>query len=177
MAFFTSRKFNKIIVSLVLFLFVIIFNKINPPVNQSLTTVKEIYRVTRVIDGDTIVLNNGIKVRYIGMDTPEMPSLKAKKADCFAEKAKVENSELVLNKEVSLEKDVSNTDQYKRWLRYVYVKNKDGQEIMVNVYLVENGYATLATYPPDVKYVDLLKSAQILARNKGKGLWSECMLK
>jgi endonuclease YncB( thermonuclease family) len=86
--------------------------------------------VSRVIDGDTVELGDGSRVRYIGMDTPETAG------DCYNREATARNIELVLNRVVQLEKDVSETDQYGRLLRYVYV---DG--VMVNEVLVREGYA------------------------------------
>ncbi len=96
--------------------------------------------VTRVIDGDTIEIEGGQRVRYIGIDTPE-------KGEYFFEEATAKNSELVLGKEVRLEKDVSETDQYGRLLRYVYAG-----DLFVNTELVRLGYAREAYYPPDTKY-------------------------
>ena len=123
----------------------------------------------RVIDGDTIeVLIDGAeyKVRYIGIDTPEMndsrPDVRA-----LAEEATLVNKNLVDGKVVELEKDVSETDRYGRLLRYVYVG-----DTFVNAELVALGYAQVATYPPDVKYVDLFTQMQDQARDAGLGLWA-----
>jgi len=77
---------------------------------------KETGFVTKVIDGDTVVLSSGQTLRYIGMDTPE-------REDCFFEEAKRANEELVLGEVVKLEKDVSETDKYKRLLRYVWARS------------------------------------------------------
>ena len=120
--------------------------------------------VTRVLDGDTIELSDKRKVRYIGINSPEMTD-KRKEILCFANMAKTENERLVLNKTVELEKDVSDKDKYDRLLRYVWV---DGQ--MINLSLINNGYAKIATYPPDIKYkesfLDASKSAKNLICNK-----------
>ncbi len=120
--------------------------------------------VLRVVDGDTIELEGGQKVRYIGMDTPELTS----SVDCYAEEASNKNRELVEGKEVEMEKDVSETDQYGRLLRYVYI---DGQ--MVNESLVSEGYARVATYPPDAKNKDLFLAAEQDARDNRRGLWGD----
>ena len=100
--------------------------------------------VSKVVDGDTIQLSDGRKVRYIGIDTPETvhPS---KAVECYGQEASVKNKELVLGKTVGLEKDVSDTDRYGRLLRYVYL---DG--IMINDLLVKEGFAKASSYPPDV---------------------------
>ena len=69
-----------------------------------------------------------------------------------------------------LEKDVSETDQYGRLLRYVWLHDTTGWTL-VNLELVREGYAQVSTYPPDVKYVDLYLAAQQQAREQGLGLW------
>ncbi|MFC1647143.1 thermonuclease family protein [Patescibacteria group bacterium] len=127
------------------------------------------FLVTRVIDGDTIRLKNGEKVRYIGIDTPEISEIKSNKS-CFSVEAKNENEKLVLGKVVRLEKDISEIDKYGRLLRYVYI-----DDIFVNEFLVEKGFATISTYPPDVKYADILLEAQNSARENGFGLWKDCL--
>ncbi len=122
--------------------------------------------VVKVVDGDTIdvIINNETKrVRYIGVNTPE-------REKCFFEEAKNFNSNLVLNKKVKLEKDVSETDRYGRLLRYVYLE--DGT--MVNEKLVAEGYAQVNTFPPDVKYQDRFLEVQKKARDEDRGLWSRC---
>jgi micrococcal nuclease len=143
--------------------------KTNIPEIKEKTKAKESkIKVVKVIDGDTIELENGQKVRYIGIDTPELvhPS---KPVECFAKEAQEKNKELVLGKEVWLEKDISETDKYGRLLRYVWVN-----DILVNEVLVQEGYAQVSTYPPDVKYQERFLEAQRKAREENKGLWSSC---
>jgi len=121
-------------------------------------------RVTRVIDGDTIVIEGGVRVRYIGVDAPELyPEAQA----CGIE-ARQANCRLVEGKTVRLERDVSDTDRYGRWLRYVYV---DG--VMVNAELVRQGLARARAYPPDTKYQDCLREMEAEAGRAGRGLWAE----
>ena len=126
--------------------------------------------VARIVDGDTIVLTDGRKVRYIGIDTPETKH-PTKPEGCYGREATAKNTELVAGKMVELEKDVSETDRYGRLLRYVYV---DGQ--MVNELLVAQGFATASTYPPDVKYQEKLAAAQKQAQAEKLGLWGEACL-
>lgn len=114
---------------------------------------REHVTVKRVLDGDTIELSDGRKVRYIGINAPEITD-KRPEILCFAKMAKAENERLVLGKTIEMEKDVSDKDKYDRLLRYVWVDNQ-----MVNLYLIKNGYAKIATYPPDVKYKDLFLEA------------------
>lgn len=129
------------------------------------------YLVAKVIDGDTIRLANGDTVRYIGINTPESVSPRIK-LQCFGKEASDYNRQLVAGKTVTLEKDVSETDKYGRLLRYVYV---DG--VMINEKLVRDGYALVATYPPDVKYTQQFLAAQTDARLNRRGLWSKCNYK
>lgn len=127
--------------------------------------------VTRVIDGDTIevrINDARFTVRYIGMDAPETKGTPAQ--TCLSRQATAANKALVLGKTLRLEKDVSEFDAYGRLLRYAYMP--DGT--LVNAQLVTNGFALVATYPPDVKYVDVLAAAQQKAREANAGLWSKC---
>lgn len=125
-------------------------------------------KVTRVNDGDTIEIEGGQKLRYIGMDTPELYDPR-KPVQCFGTEAKEKNKELVEGKIVKLEKDVSETDKYGRLLRYVWVDN-----LLVNDYLVKEGYARISTYPPDVKYQSLFSQSEKEARENKRGLWGKC---
>ena len=123
---------------------------------------------TRAVDGDTIEVEIGgesYKVRYIGIDTPELHH-PTKPVGYYAQEAYEKNRVLVEGKTVFLEKDVSETDHYGRLLRYVYV-----EDVFVNAYLVQHGYAQASTYPPDVKYQDRFVELQQEAREAGRGLW------
>jgi len=131
--------------------------------NASSSSLLELAQVDRVIDGDTIELSDGRKVRYIGIDTPESVAPR-KPVECFAKEATNRNVELVAGQTVSLEKDVSETDRYGRLLRYVYV-----HDVMVNQILVSEGYAKVSTYPPDVKYQELFVAAESEARESARG--------
>jgi len=132
--------------------------------SQSINT----FKVTRVIDGDTIEIEGGQKVRYIGIDTPETVDPRSL-PQCFGKEAASKNRELVEGKNISIEKDVSETDKYGRLLRYVYL-----DDIFINDYLVRQGYAYASSYPPDVKYQNQLKQAQLEAQEQNRGLWARC---
>lgn len=125
-------------------------------------------RVLKVIDGDTIEIDDKKKIRYIGIDAPELHHPK-KPVQCFGQEAMNKNKELVEGKIVRLEKDISETDKYGRLLRYVYIDN-----IFVNDYLIKNGYAATATFPPDIKYQDLFLKSQREALENNLGLWKNC---
>lgn len=124
-------------------------------------------RVERVIDGDTIELEDGRKVRYIGINTPESVDPR-RSPQCFGKEASAFNRELVEGKNVRLEKDVSETDKYGRLLRFVYLE--DGT--FVNERLVSEGYAAASPYAPDISKKDFFKAAEVEARQAGRGLWS-----
>ncbi len=129
---------------------------------------EELVKVVKVIDGDTIKIETGEVVRLIGIDAPETvhPS---KSVACFGKESSEKAKEVLGESLVRLEKDVSEKDKYGRLLRYVW---KGG--LLVNELLVREGYATVSTYPPDVKYQDRFLEAQRLAREENRGLWAEC---
>lgn len=124
--------------------------------------------VSRVVDGDTIELADGRIIRYIGIDTPETKHPK-KAIMCFGKEASEKNRQLVEGRFVKLQTDVSDKDRYGRFLRYVWI-----EDTFVNDYLVSEGYAQTATFPPDVRYADLFIKSQTKARELKKGLWSAC---
>lgn len=127
--------------------------------------------VVNVVDGDTVdvlIAGQELRVRYTGIDTPETVDPR-RPVECFGREASQRNRDLVEGKAVGLEKDVSEFDRFGRLLRYVWA---DGE--MVNAKLVEEGYATASTFPPDVKYADLFASLQGQAREAGRGLWTTC---
>lgn len=129
-------------------------------------------RVVRVIDGDTISVDiDGTehRLRYIGVDTPETVDPNSP-VEWMGPQATAVNTELVGGRTVVLEKDVSETDRYGRLLRYVWLS--DGAAwTLVNFELIRRGVASVSTYPPDVKYVDLYLAAESAARDAGVGLW------
>lgn len=142
-----------------------------PPPSPTPSTIQgeaaELARVARVVDGDTIKLESGETVRYIGIDTPETVAPN-QPIGCFGKEASDRNAALVAGKEVRLETDTSNTDRYGRLLRYVYV-----EEVMINELLVREGYAISNAYKPDTKHQDKFDEAQALAQQEELGLWGE----
>lgn len=129
--------------------------------------------VGKVVDGDTIELTDGQTVRFIGIDTPETVDPR-RPVGCFGKEASNETKNLLLKKEVILQKDVSSTDKYGRLLRYVFLPLEDGQTLFVNDYLVRAGFARVYTYPPDVKYNEQFREAERDAREAKRGLWGRC---
>ena len=138
------------------------------PTQSTASPSAELATVKRVIDGDTIELTDGRKVRYIGVDTPELHH-PTKGVQCYGKEAMEKNKELVEGKEIRMVKDVSETDRYKRLLRYVYLGN-----IFINKYLASEGYALQATFPPDIRYAEIFGKAAEEARINNRGLWGIC---
>jgi len=120
----------------------------------------ETFRVKEMVDGDTIVLEDGTKVRYIGLNTPERDRP-------FYKEATDANRKLVGGREVRLEFDAVEIDRYGRTLAYVF----EG-ETFVNLELLRQGYANAFTVPPNVKYEELFREAEQEAREVGRGLWA-----
>lgn len=124
--------------------------------------------IKRVVDGDTVELSDGRKLRYIGVDTPETKH-PTKEVECFGREASQHNQDMVEGRVVQLEKDVSEADRYGRLLRYVWLEDK-----LVNKIMIEDGYGFARSYPPDVAKQEELRQAEKEARDQNRGLWSEC---
>jgi len=132
---------------------------------------EDLVPVVRVVDGDTIrVVRDGVEepVRLIGIDTPEM-GFSGGIRECFAREASRFTARHLEGARVQLELDVEHRDRYGRLLAYVWL---DGR--MFNEVIVRRGFASVATYPPNVRYVDRFLTAERLARTEGQGLWSAC---
>lgn len=128
------------------------------------------FKVSRVIDGDTIEIEGGERVRYIGIDTPETVDPR-KPVQCFGIEASNKNKELAEGKTLRLEKDTTDRDKYKRLLRYVYAG-----DTFINLELVKQGFAYSYSYPPDIKYQNQIVAAQQEAEKSKNGLWNACPL-
>jgi micrococcal nuclease len=130
-------------------------------------------RVTldRVVDGDTLVLRDGTRVRLIGIDTPETvhPDFGD---ECYGPEAS-RYAERLLHPgdELRLVFDVDRFDQYGRLLAYVY-RAADG--LFVNARIVKRGFAYVETVPPNVAHADRFRRLARAAREQGRGLWSAC---
>jgi micrococcal nuclease len=123
-------------------------------------------RVKWVIDGDTIVISNGHKVRYIGIDAPELEH-DDHEAEPYGVEAKRFNASLVNRKNVRLEFDKERNDQYERLLAYVFLK--DGA--FVNAEILSNGYAYLLYHRPNIKHNSVMLQSQRAAMSAKKGIW------
>lgn len=184
---------QKVVIGLVLFLLIVKFipksNIVNnnvAPVSTIIPTItilpttepisalsKKYFVVTKVIDGDTIMVDIGgtvETVRLIGVDTPETVDPR-KPVQCFGKEASIMMKQLVEGKNVILETDSTqdNKDKYNRLLRYVYLE--DG--ILVNKKIIEDGFGFEYTYRIPYKFQSEFKGAQKMAEVDKSGLWAD----
>lgn len=115
--------------------------------------------VVRVIDGDTVELADGCRVRYLGIDTPEL-------GEPYANEAIAKNKQLVEGKIIELQQGKRDQDEYGRLLRYVYVNG-----VFINAELVAQGYATAYIFDPDERYSQVLVQLEQYAKIRERGLW------
>jgi micrococcal nuclease len=123
--------------------------------------------VTHVVDGDTVDLATGERVRLLMVDTPETTG---GATDCYGQEAKLYTTTTLLGQEVDLAYDVQCEDQYGRLLAYVSIAGRE-----VNSLLVERGYACVLHIPPngDDRETEF-ETLEYLAREGGVGLWGAC---
>lgn len=116
--------------------------------------------VTQIIDGDTIAVEGGARVRLLGIDTPEKGNFYYKEASDYLKNR-------ILMKEVKLEKDIENKDTYNRLLRYVWLNDS-----LVNLEIAEKGYGLAYFYNDEEKYKEIIAEAEQNAIAEKLGLWS-----
>lgn len=129
-------------------------------------TPKSQYSVKFVYDGDTFLTGTDEKVRYLGIDAPEM-GYEDKKSEFMALVARAENIRLIKSGRVTLEFDQVKKDRYGRLLAYVYLENGD----MVNALLVRKGLAHVSVTLPNLKYFRSLLDYQREAMKARIGIW------
>jgi micrococcal nuclease len=173
---FNLQRINKTILFLVLGFFIFIlagvqFYHPKLSLNKSYNPQEKVkyYRVTGVDDGDTIVLEDGSTIRYLGIDTPEThhPTIGE---ECGGKEATDYNKKLVEGKRVRLIKDITDKDQYGRLLRYVFTE--DGQ--FVNYMLIRNGFAQTLPISPDMLFDKTFEDALKIAKKENLGIWKKC---
>jgi micrococcal nuclease len=130
------------------------------------TSADEFISVRRVYDGDTIELANGMHVRYIGINAPEIAH-QERPGEPFGPEALALNEKIVLSKPVRIQGDQEASDQYGRRLAYVFLR--DGT--FVNQEMVRNGLAYVLYKFPDITYDAALLKSQQEAMKSGRGIW------
>jgi len=123
--------------------------------------------VEQVIDGDTIVLSSGEKVRYLLIDAPEITN---GHNDCYGQEAYQYNRDLVLGQEIALTYDTQCTDKYGRLL--AYVEAPDGE---LNTLMIDRGFACYLHIPPDGDArASEFESLELGAKQAKRGMWGQC---
>lgn len=153
--------------------------------NDQISSTDETYtkaQVTRVIDGDTIWVNIGgdkEKVRFIGINAPEL-ARDGKKAQFMAEKARDFVEKTIKDKEIYLEKDLTDRDKYDRLLMYIYLEKpsedpsfEEIRDKSLNGILVKEGLAYSNYYKPNIKYQDFLEKLEDEAKENKLGIHSK----
>ena len=128
-----------------------------------------VHAVVSVIDGDTIGIENDVRIRLLGINAPD-------RTECFYEESKLFLRELLEDGVITIRKDISGADRHGRLLRYVLVPSDTPEEddVFVQERMVREGYAKTFAVAPNNEFRDLLSSAQQEAREKGRGLWGAC---
>ncbi|MGC4116249.1 MAG: thermonuclease family protein [Myxococcales bacterium] len=123
--------------------------------------------VVEVVDGDTVYLSTGEKIRYLMVDAPEITK---GHNDCYGQEAAAFNKDMVLDQTVTLTYDKECTDKYGRLLAYVSFEGRE-----VNSLLVERGFACVLHIPPNGEdRVDEFKTLQADAKSAKRGAWGSC---
>ncbi|MGD8718681.1 MAG: thermonuclease family protein [Candidatus Zixiibacteriota bacterium] len=120
----------------------------------------------RVVDGDTIEVEDVGPVRYIGIDAPE-------RDEPYYDEATAYNAELLSRGELSLAYGAEPRDRYDRALAYVYVRDGEGRNVFVNWEMVRAGWAKTLEIPPNVRYADNFRRAENDARRYERGIWAK----
>ena len=134
--------------------------------------------VEEVIDGDTIRVKDlesgeSFRVRYLGIDTPELDGMGYE--SCFGDQAREKNEDLVLDQKLILEFDRDRYDQFGRTLAYVYISDEDGEkDLFVNLELLQEGYARFYLDKQNTLWQDELIQAGLDAQEDLSGLWGTC---
>lgn len=159
--------------------------KENKNQNEFASKDRQIYQKAKVkyaVDGDTIWVDiNGKdeKIRFVGVNTPEIAK-DGELAEFMADEAKDFTEKTLKNKEIYLERDISNRDKYDRLLRYIWLEKPvenpsltDIERKTLNGILVKEGLAYANYYKPDIKYQEYLKELEKSAQDNRKGIWSD----
>jgi len=156
-----KSRYRHFLILNVLMLSIVLFN-------SSLNAQQVLHRVAWVSDGDTIMIDDGRRIRYIGINAPEIAH-DDKPAEPFGYEAAELNRRMVLGKFVRLEPDQQSHDQYGRLLAYVFLA--DGT--CINQKMIREGLAYCLPQPPNLKYEDRLLEIQRLAMSTRKGIWPQ----
>ncbi len=132
-------------------------------------------KITRVVDGDTAILEDSRRIRYLNIDTPESVQPNTP-VQCFGKEASEMNKQLVEGKEVWLKFDQQKEDRYGRLLTFVFLQGRNANDVTqsVNAYLVQLGFARTYIIKPNDTYAEDFAALQLEAKELNRGLWSAC---
>jgi micrococcal nuclease len=135
-------------------------------VRTNIDTAPVVHRVKAVFDGDTFLLDNGEKVRLLGINTPEVDSPK-RMGEAGGEEARSWLQRRLTGRAVRIEQDKELRDKYGRMLAHVFTENREH----INLALVEAGLAFVDIHPPNLKFAEALTRAQNRAELAKRGIW------
>jgi len=143
-------------------------------VNKTSSDVEEV-KVNRVVDGDTIVLEDGRTVRYLNVDTPETKK-PATPVMCYGEEASKFNETAVLGRRILIKPDKEDKDRFGRSLRFIFFVGADTSSIAnsLNAKMVKEGYARTSIYKPNDTYADYFNKLNTEAKKNKLGVWGNC---
>ncbi len=134
-------------------------------------------KVNRVVDGDTIELTDGQKIRYLYIDTPETVKPNTP-VMCYGIDAKTYNKKSVDQKTIFLAFDKQPTDRYGRTLAFIYLNKEDASnnniQKSLNADMVKKGYAKAVSYSPNTTFKKDFESMMVTAQESKKGAWANC---
>lgn len=174
-----------IVVVVILLVFSLSNNTINTSINDYLSQTgtakyeRDLSKliVKRVVDGDTVEFENGVKSRLLYIDTPETVKPNTP-VQCYGKEASTKLNNLLLNKEVFITSDKNKEDRYGRSLNFIYLEESDAksQNISksINAYMVKNGYARSVSYSPNTTYKEDFNSWMQDAIDNKLGVWKNC---
>lgn len=176
--FFESVVGYVVVIGIIAALVAVILYFQRPPQNPGryAELIKEnvLYKVVKVLDGDTLIANvsgHEVTVRLIGIDTPEVVDPR-KPVQCYGPEASAKAKELLNGKEIYIEKEATKTyDKYGRTLGYARFSDKT----LYNEKMIQEGYAREYTFNKEkYKYQKEFKADQKEAQKKKLGLWEKC---
>ncbi len=133
-------------------------------------------QVNRAVDGDTVELTDGRKVRYLNVDTPETVK-SGTSVKCFGPEASEFNKKLMTKgRDIWMTADKAKTDRYGRELRFMFLKAEDTDDMSksVNASLVKLGFGQAKFYSPNTTYKKDFEKWQFEAQQKPVGIWKSC---
>jgi micrococcal nuclease len=127
------------------------------------------------VDGDTLELEDGRKVRLLNMDTPETVKENTP-VMCYGYEASQFTKKMLQGKNIQMVADQEKTDKYGRHLRLIFLSGQDTSkpENSINYQLALNGYARVRQYKPNVKFEPIMREAESKAKRNRVGIWGAC---